>query len=106
MGKQTSAGKSLWEAGESTHRDRPQFKTGAMFNTAELLQSQQKTQSLKMENGDWWTVGSSGGPAGTSGTALSWWNHGNNTHDWQAQLSAPHKIGGVQIVAKHWPLGV
>ena len=31
---------------------------------------------------------------GTRATALSWWNHGNNTHDWQAQLDAASKVGG------------
>jgi hypothetical protein len=32
---------------------------------------------------------------GTRATALSWWNHGNNTHDWQAQLDAASKVGVV-----------
>jgi len=56
------------------------------------------TSMQTVASGQWWSIGSAGGPAGTTGTALSWWSHGNNTHDWQAQLHAAARVrcGGKQ----------
>mmetsp|Transcript_1320 Transcript_1320/g.2200 ORF Transcript_1320/g.2200 Transcript_1320/m.2200 type:complete len:95 (-) Transcript_1320:81-365(-) len=61
--------------------------------------------------GQWWTVGSAGGPAGTtSHSSLSWWNHGNTTNDWQSQLAAAAKWSDKGVSkssnAQAWPRGV
>ena len=51
-------------------------------------------------SGDWWATTTGNGAAGTTGAALAWWNHGNNTQDWQAQLAAVSKVSCTRTQAR------
>uniref|UniRef100_A0A7S0QDZ8 Uncharacterized protein n=1 Tax=Cryptomonas curvata TaxID=233186 RepID=A0A7S0QDZ8_9CRYP len=54
--------------------------------------------SVSSYSSQWWTIGSAGGPAGTTGlTSASWWNHGDTTKAWQQNLASVQSLAEVNV---------
>uniref|UniRef100_A0A7S0QFC8 Uncharacterized protein n=1 Tax=Cryptomonas curvata TaxID=233186 RepID=A0A7S0QFC8_9CRYP len=63
-----------------------------------LVAKVSSSQELAIEEGQWWTIGSAGGPAGTTGlTSASWWNHGDTTKAWQQNLASVQSLAEVNV---------